>query len=221
MLREEAAWLGDQMDRVSSKSLGPVLDVGSSSETFRKVRQPWVWECVYGRLESRSIEVRHLDLEPGPGVDLVGDVTDPAFRETLSGHAFGSVLCANLLEHVEKPVSIARALVEVLPPGGHIFVSCPYRFPYHPDPIDTGLRPGVEELAVLFPSTELLAGDIVRCGTYLDHLYPLLPRWKSLSKHALRMGMPLYGPRVWALKVMHLPWLFRSLEATCLVLRRR
>jgi SAM-dependent methyltransferase len=220
MLIEEARWLGRQLEGATIEDLSPVLDLGSSTETFRKDYQPWVSDSLYAPLQKRGVVIRHLDIQPKPGVDIVGDLTDPLFVEELAGRSFRSVLCFNLLEHIKEPERLARSLVKIVPPGGHLFVSCPFRFPYHPDPIDTRFRPDVETLSALFPSTEILAGEIVTCGTYLDHLYPMLPTWKALLKHAIRLCMPFVAPPVWLLKVLHLPWLLRNLEATCLVLKK-
>jgi SAM-dependent methyltransferase len=221
MLMEEARWLGREMEKRAAEDLSPLLDLGSSSEDFRKALQPWVNDSLYGPLLTRGIEIRHQDIRARPGVDIVGDLTDPGFIEDLAAKSFRSVLCANLLEHVTAPDRVSKSLVKIVPPGGYLFVSCPYRFPYHPDPIDTRFRPDVEALAALFPSTEVVAGEIVRCSTYFDHLYPMLPRWKALLMHGIRLCLPFYGPAVWLLKVLHLPWLFRRLEATCLVLRKK
>lgn len=221
MLIEEARWLGQEMGRRAREELSPLLDLGSSSEDFRKNLQPWVAESIYEPLLARGIEIRHQDLRARPGVHITGDLTDPAFIEDLAARSFPSLLCANLLEHVRDPAGVARSLVRIVPRGGFLFVSCPHRFPYHPDPIDTRFRPGLEALAALFPGTEIEVGQVVRCSTYFDHLYPLLPRWKALLKHAARLCLPFYAPPVWLLKVLHLPWLFRRLEATCLVLRKR
>ena len=220
MLIEESMWLGKQLGSVESKKLSPILDLGSSTEVFRKTHQPWVGKSIYDPLEEREIVVKHLDLKPMPGVDIVGDLTDATFIQELRTRTFSSVLCANLLEHVKEPERIARALVEILPHGGYLFVSCPFRFPYHPDPIDTRFRPDVGELSNLFPSTKIVTGEIVTCSTYFNHLYPLEPRGKALLKHMIRLCLPFYGPAAWALKVLHLPWLFRRVSATCLVLKR-
>jgi SAM-dependent methyltransferase len=205
---------------VGLEDLAPLLDLGSSSGDFRKDYQPWVGDALYAPLLKRGVEIRHQDIKDNPGVDIVGDLTDPVFIEDLAARSFRSVLCANLLEHVREPDRVCRSLVKIVPPGGYLFVTCPFRFPYHPDPIDTRFRPDVETLASLFPSTEIVASEIVACGTYFSHLYPMLPKWKALLKHMARLCLPFYAPPVWLIKVLHLPWLFRRLSATCVVLKK-
>src|SRR5204863_7553703 len=104
------------------------------------------------------------------GVDLVGDLTEPSFLGRLAAMRLRSVFCSNLLEHVPNREEIGRAAVEAVEPGGYLFVSCPNVFPYHPDPIDTMSRPDVDELAALFPDTELVRGDRLGCGTLANYM---------------------------------------------------
>jgi hypothetical protein len=64
-----------------------------------------------------------IDIEPGPGVDLVFDCTRP-WPETLAG--FDLVVCTEVLEHVEQWAAILRTASEALEPGGPeaLFVTC-------------------------------------------------------------------------------------------------
>ena len=51
----------------------------------------------------------------------------------------------------------ARSLeLELLPQGGLFFVTVPYSYHYHADPIDTMYRPSPEELASLFAGQTIL-----------------------------------------------------------------
>ena len=115
--------------------------------------------------------IQHLDIQAQPGVDLVGDLTDLGYLKHLTTLRFRSAFCMNLLEHVTNREQIAAALVEVLPPGGLLFVSVPHRFPYHPDPIDTLYRPDAAELARLFPGTAVVHQENVRCGTLFGYMW--------------------------------------------------
>jgi hypothetical protein len=142
---------------------------------------------------------------------------------------FRSVFCSNLLEHVENREEIARALTLVVPAGGYLFVSCPYRYPYHPDPIDTLFRPTPHELAALFPRTRTVLAQVVDCGTYapyfvqdllrnplkvagvvLDRILPA--RWRPRAPAPVANT----GPRHESLA----PWLFKKMKATCVVLQK-
>lgn len=96
-------------------------------------------------------------------------------------------------------------------------MSVPHSYPFHPDPIDNGFRPNVEQLAALFPDTELVDAAIVECGTYWDRLGR--SPWR-LAGALLRQLVPFYLPRWWWADLVKLRWLFRPFSATCVVLRR-
>jgi len=221
MLIPEARWFGRVMKAVPDAELFPLLNVGSQSVRFREQEQPWIGRYVFAPLSKRGGKVVHTDIRQEEGVDLAGDLTDPTFLMQLRSLRFRSVVCTNLLEHVERPERIAATLAEVVEPGGRLFVSVPYRFPYHPDPIDTMYRPAVEELASLFPGAVIRQGEIVRCGTLLTLLLTYC-RWTPrrvtgvlFKRKSGRKAAP--GPS--RLKTL-LPWCFKSFRTTCLVLQR-
>lgn len=76
--------------------------------------------------------VVNIDVEPLPGVDLVG----VAERLPLAdGSCDGAVLQA-VLEHVRSADLTLRELHRVLKPGGSLFVEVPFMQGYHPSPGD-------------------------------------------------------------------------------------
>lgn len=64
-----------------------------------------------------------LDIEPGPGVDLVHDATQPW---PAGFDRFDLVVCTEVLEHVERWAAVLRAASQALEPGGPeaLFVTC-------------------------------------------------------------------------------------------------
>lgn len=221
MLIEEAKWLARQMAELEPDRVFPLLDVGSSTGYFRTVEQPWIDREIFAPARRAERPVSHLDAKPAEGVDVVVDLADPRAVERLAGHGYMSVFCSNLLEHVTNPEQIAQALVGLLPPDGYLLISCPYQYPYHPDPIDTMFRPTPEQLAALFSGTRLYRQAVVKNGTYFQEL---LRTPVPSIKLFLRLLLPFYKPRAWrqALNDVRwsLPWLFRRFEATCVVLQR-
>src|SRR5579883_2428827 len=217
MLEEEARWLGRALSAIDASAAFPLLDAGSSTEHFRAVEQPWIDQLIWKPLRSRGLQVVHVDRREDPGVDLVGDFMDPGFAQELKRRSFRGVFCSNLLEHVVDRSAVARALLSVVGEGGYVFASCPFRYPYHADPIDTGFRPTPAELAAVFPECELLEGATVTCGSYARYVTrsPAL-----LAKTLVRPLVPFVKPRKWWTAVCHLPWLFTPFEATCVVLRK-
>jgi SAM-dependent methyltransferase len=74
-----------------------------------------------------------VDVEAGPGVDLVADAHD------LNMVADGSVDCVvtvSTLEHVRHPHKVLAEIHRILRPGGILYVSVPFVFPFHSDPYD-------------------------------------------------------------------------------------
>jgi SAM-dependent methyltransferase len=96
-----------------------------------------------------------IDALAGEDVDLVCDASDmlPALGEG----AFDAAILVSVLEHAERPWLVAEETKGVLRPGGLVYASAPWCFPYHPYPGDywrfspEGLRSlfaaGFEEVA--------------------------------------------------------------------------
>lgn len=218
MLIEEAKWLSDVMSRMDPSQTYPLLNIGSSTENFRKVVQPWIDRYLFAPARKKGMTVVHSDIKKAEGVDLVGDLTDGEFRQRVKGMEFKSVLCANLLEHVTNKEEICAALEAIVRPGGYIFLTCPYKFPYHPDPIDTQYRPTPEELAQLFPHSRVRQADILNCGT---HLKRLIEKPSSLALTFLWLFLPFYKPAIWWQHVRLLGWIFKTFKVSCVVLEKQ
>jgi hypothetical protein len=224
MLAKEAKWFRERLRQVADGDLFPMLNVGSQTLVFRQQGQPWIDDEVFAPLRQRGGQIVHTDISPAQGVDIVGDLLDPDFRQTLREKRFRSVMFCNVLEHVCEREPIASTVVEVTEPGGLIFVSCPHRFPYHPDPIDTMFRPTVGELAGLFPKTSVVEGEIVSCGTLTSYIlgrmsYSPLGFMRQIFLHEgvkSRHETTQSPQNRWAL----VPWLIRTFAITCLVIRK-
>lgn len=155
MLKKEAEWFGKKLKLIPDNQLGKVLDVGSGSLFFRVIRQYWIDKFIFTPLRKRGIEVIHSDIE----IDVV---SSNFVKKTKKLGNFKTVFACNLLEHISDYRKAARNLSSLMSGGGLLFVSCPRKFPYHPDPIDNMLRPGVDELSALFPKFEIVWKTIVK-----------------------------------------------------------
>ena len=148
----------------------PLLNLGSSDARFREALKPHIETELFTPLREAGVETVHCDLKRAAGVDVVGDILDPAVRDRLRTMGFRCVLVSNLLEHVRDPAAVAAACVEVVGPRGLILASVPSSFPYHADPLDNGFRPSPVELAALFEGCRPLHAEAVGGGTYAEQI---------------------------------------------------
>lgn len=218
MLRQEARWIGDWLASIDDDVLFPIINVGSHTQHFRTKEQPWIDQHVFAPLRRRG-RVIHTDLREAEGVDVVGDLTEPGFRDQLRDLGARSLLCCNLLEHVPDRPTIAAALQDLVAPGGCAVVSVPFRFPYHADPIDTMFRPTPDQVGALFPGLRTVTGEVVECQTWLTYLAGRIaasPTTVAREFLARRERLPAEPPppdaeSLWA-------WSFRRFEVSCVAM---
>jgi SAM-dependent methyltransferase len=74
-----------------------------------------------------------VDIAPGPGVDLVADAHD---LNMVANESVDCVITISTLEHVRYPQKVVSEIHRILRPGGIIYVSVPFVFPFHSDPDD-------------------------------------------------------------------------------------
>ena len=144
MLEVEARWLGQALDGIESDELSPLLNVGSASAEFRQRLQPWIDQWIFAPLRRRGVEVHHLDIRGGEGVDLCGDLTDDAFVAGLVGRGYRGLLCCNLPRAHSRPVRDVREARAA--PGGrgvhHGHRPAPFSLSSRPDRHDVSADSG-------------------------------------------------------------------------------
>lgn len=158
MLIKEAKWIGRTLIKLSDEIEGvSMLNIGSSSLKFRVIDQPYVSKFIFSPFEENvRNSVKHIDLFDGVGVDINGDITSSPFISSLMELQYNTVLASNLLEHVQDLQLTVGNLISLIPPRGHLIVTGPTRFPYHPDPIDNLFRPSKAILASMFADLDLV-----------------------------------------------------------------
>src|SRR6185312_10439847 len=95
----ESQWLGQRMAATPDERIFPLLNVGSSTLEFRTRTQPYIDRNIFAPLRERGGKVYHLDIKPDEGVDMVGDLVDPAFLDRVSRMEIRSAMISNLFEH--------------------------------------------------------------------------------------------------------------------------
>ena len=157
------------------------------------------------------------------GVDVVGDVFDPAFQEQCRQFQLRTVLCCNILEHMlESAAGFANVVSQLVPANGYLVVSVPHSYPFHADPIDTLFRPAPDEVVRLFgPAFVLVVTHNLVDTTWLQDLRsaigPLRLPWffaRDLAKAAREV---VFKQRF---KRLHrYLWLMRPYEISIVILR--
>jgi SAM-dependent methyltransferase len=131
------------IERRAGDLYGPYLEVGAkdygSTADLRRVLKH---DGAYTR----------VDMQSGPGVDLVLDLTGPfeQIDARLCGARFGTVFCLSVLEHCRQPFAMAENLTRLLAPGGKICLGVPFAWKFHGYPSDYW-RFTQEGVKLLFP----------------------------------------------------------------------
>jgi hypothetical protein len=218
MLKQEAIWWHANLFSIMKlDDCFPMLNVGSSTKRFRTITQPHIDKQIFEPLRNNNLNVQHLDIKNEPGVDIVGDINDPQLLARLSNYEFKSILCSHLLEHIVNQNEFCKRITSIIPVGGYIFVSCPFKYPYHPDPFDNGFRPNVESLASMFPGTIIINSAVIKGGTFLNTIFR---NPKSCVIMIARILFPFYKFNNWINTLRHLPWLFKEYQASCVILKK-
>ena len=95
-----------------------------------------------------------VDSEPGPGVDVVLDLTaDFSLLSRCLPTPFATILCLSVLEHCRQPFLMAENMQRLLAPGGVLYVSVPFAWEIHHFPADYW-RFTPDAVRLLFPEVD-------------------------------------------------------------------
>ena len=111
-----------------------------------------------------------------------------------------------------------ESIVEILPLNGKLIISTPFYFPFHKDPIDTLLRPTIEDLEILFNDLENISSMTVKSNDNLFKVFKKNPRYLLIM--VLRWLSPFYKFQEWKLYINDLVRLRRNFTANCIVFKK-
>jgi hypothetical protein len=218
MYLRESEWLGRRLASLPSDELLPMLNVGSCTEEYRTIMQPWIDQNILALIRKRGGKVYHMDMKEARGVDIVGDLLDREFLDRIAQMKVRSVMVSSLFQHVTNRHEVSDALLSIVPPGGYIIVIGPKSFPYCPDPIDTMFRPTIEEMHKYFPGTEIVNSAIIDSGNWRQ--WDDRERGRSLARAVVRLMVPFYRPLKWWELARGLPYFFEHIMAFGIILRK-
>jgi len=207
---------------LARNDLSPLLNLGSSTGDFRERVKPHIERELFAPLRAAGVAIVHSDLKQADGVDVAGDILDPAVRGALKARGFRSLLVANMLEHVRDRAAVIAACEEIVGPGGLILATVPASFPYHADPIDTGYRPRPGELAAAFDGSEPLLAEDIAGRTYKEEI---AARGSSVWRELARtLGFGLIGvarPKSFRARLSRWRWYRRPYAVSLALVRVR
>jgi SAM-dependent methyltransferase len=168
-------------------------------------------------------ESQLVDLPPNARF-LSGDLLDASFRATLPKVDF--VYSIECLEHIEDDVTVARAMVDCLVPGGHLYVQVPFSSrSEQADPVLCEnerrmfghVRPGYDEDSLRTLARRLDLDVVFVAGAFWAPLQrviwaavekfgpSLAPSWRAildLARLDLRTGLPANRTEAIAIKML-------------------
>ena len=176
------------------------------------------------RCSAWIFESRTSSISPPNARFLSGDLLDPAFRAALPRVDF--VYSIECLEHIEDDVTVARAMVDCLVPGGHAYIQVP--FANQSEQSDPALcenerrcfghvRPGYDEIRLRTLARGLGLEVVSTAGAFWSPLQPIIwaasekfgpalaPRWRSildLVRLDVREGLPTNRNEAIAIKLL-------------------
>ena len=220
MFEAEATRLRDIL--LAQGEISPLLNLGSSTRAFRETVKPHIERELFAPLRGAGVSVFHSDLKEEDGVDLAGDILDPAVRAELKGRGFRTLLIANMLEHVRDRAAVTAACEEIVGPGGLILATVPSSFPYHADPIDTGYRPRPDELAAAFQDSEALLAGEVQGRTYSEEIAAQGSSWwREVGRTCVFLLIAPFRPKSCRARLSRWRWYRRPYAVSLALVRVR
>lgn len=129
-----------------------LLELNRLALTGNRGRTLVVGSRIYDNFDRRTLyrDVVGLDMQDGPGVDLVHDMENP-LPEGVG--KFDHIDLCSVMEHCRKPWKMASAVEKAMKNNGTLLVSVPFVWRVHSYPGDYW-RMTINAFEVLFPSLE-------------------------------------------------------------------
>jgi hypothetical protein len=135
-----------------------------------------------GKMDKRDLFDGHytgIDLQEGPGVDVVHDIT---VRCPTEKYFNNTVFCLDTFEHIDRPWLASKNIEQAMAVGAQIYVSVPFIWRFHGYPNDYW-RMTPEGVRVLFEKIEWTQ---MFCMDFINNIYPI----ENLNIHPKKQKPP-------------------------------
>lgn len=168
-------------------SISPYADLGEGAVILDIGAKTARGKYAFGS-PPEGAKVLALDIEEGPGVDIVADAHN---MPVVEDNSVDCVITVSTLEHVVDPFRVMEEVYRVLKPGGYVYVSVPFIFPFHADPSDY-YRFSAEGVDLLCKRFEKLESGFNRGPASTFHevairFFPLLFSFRSSRLYAINV----------------------------------
>lgn len=119
IFQPERILLRKQIIKYSKYITGKVLDIGSGEGG----RYKGLFPCT---------EYKTMDIKSGEGIDIVGR----AEKIPIQDNSIDSVVCTQVLEHLDRPFESVSEMYRILKSGGHVLLTAPQVNELHEEPND-------------------------------------------------------------------------------------
>lgn len=99
---------------------GKILDLGCGRAKYKSLVLQWGKEYI------------GADFYKHENVDIFTDARNTPFPD----NTFDTIICMQVLEHVQEPHKVAAECFRVLKRGGHLILTTPWLYPFHGEPED-------------------------------------------------------------------------------------
>lgn len=164
---------------------GVCLDLGCGLKPFESLIRTQVTQYVA------------MDIEPRSKIHVLGDALSLPFRPS----SFDTLLCSEVLEHLDNPIVALREMHNALKPSGSLILSTPFLYPVHEAPRDYlrftrfGLRTFLAQSGFDVVSIDSSGGYWVTLCLlivlYLEKVYSI-PLLKYAAMGAVGLLQPLF-----------------------------
>jgi len=135
--------------------------------------------------------IEHVGCDIAQSSEMKVDLICPATAILSENNSFDTILCTQVLEHVEDTDKILSECYRVLKPGGKIILTCPMYWPLHEEPFDFfrftkyGLKCVFEKAGFVNLTIKENGGKYSVLGIVLLQTLPFLPKFIKYISNSL------------------------------------